>query len=238
MSQTPRQFKYLGLVTALYITFQLVSDVTAGKLVSLGGFPVSVTVLYFPITYVLADVLTEVYGYAKARAVVWQVVLASILAGIAYQVVALWPGASGFDGDAAYRRVFFSVPRILLGGWIAVWAGGITNDYVLAKMKIWTKGKHLWTRTIGSTVVGELANTTLFYTIALSGVIPKSVLVSAILTGWLCKVIVEVLLTPWTYFVVGRLKRLEHEDYYDYDTNFNPFVITDWTNPARRTDAN
>lgn len=232
-----RQYRYLSLVTALYITFQLISDVTAGKLISLFGFPVSVTVIYFPITYVLADVLTEVYGYARARAVVWQVLVASVTAGIVYQVVALLPPAAGFDANEAYKRVFFSVPRILLGGWIAVWAGGISNDFVLAKMKILTKGKWLWTRTVGSTIVGEFFNTALFYTIALGGVLPQNMLIAAILTGWVFKTVVEVVLTPWTYFVVGKLKRLENEDFYDYKTNFNPFIIADWANPAKRSSS-
>src|SRR5205085_2617611 len=107
------------------------------------------------------------------------------------------PPAVGFDANEAYKRVFFSVPRILLGGWIAVWAGGISNDYVLAKMKILTKGKWLWTRTIGSTIVGELINTALFYSIALSGVLPRKMLFLAILTGWIMKTIVEIVLTPW-----------------------------------------
>ena len=220
-----KTYRYLGIITTLYITFQLVSDVTAGKLVSLGGFPVSVTVLYFPITYIFADVLTEVYGYAQARRVVWQVVIASILAGMLYQIVVFMPPAAGFDANAAYVRVFSAVPRILIGGWMAVWAGGILNDYVLAKMKIWTSGRWLWTRTVGSTIVGEFANTVLFYSIALAGVIPTNVLVQAILTGWIIKVVVEVVFTPWTYYVCGKLKKLENEDYYDRDTNFNPFIM-------------
>lgn len=220
-----RQYKYIGILTTLYITFQLVSDVTAGKIISLGGFPVSVTVLYFPITYVFADVLTEVYGYSQARRVVWHVLLASVLAGLIYKLVAVLPPADGFDANAAYVRVLGSVLRILFGGWIAVWVGGILNDYVMAKMKIWTNGKHLWTRTVGSTVVGEFANTLLFYSIALSGVLPANVLYAAIMTGWIIKVVVEVVLTPWTYYVCNKLKKLENEDYFDLDTDFNPFII-------------
>lgn len=220
-----KQYRFLGIITVIYITFQLVSDVTAGKLISLWGFPVSVTVLYFPVTYIFADVLTEVYGYAQARKVVWQVVIASVLAGLLYQLVVILPPASGFDANAAYVRVFGSVPRILIGGWLAVWVGGILNDYVLAKMKIWTNGKHLWTRTVGSTIVGEFANTVLFYAIALSGILPNNILVQAILTGWIIKVAVEIIFTPWTYWVIAKLKRLEAVDHYDRDTNFNPFII-------------
>jgi len=217
-----KQYKYLGLITALYITFQLVSDITAGKIVQLGIFTVSATVLYFPFTYIFADVLTEVYGYAKARSVVWMVLFASVLAGVIYSIVVILPPAAGFDANSAYARVLGQVPRILFGGWIAVWAGGILNDYVLAKMKIWTKGKYLWTRTIGSTVVGEGVNTILFYVIALYAVIPTNLLVASILSGWLLKVVVEVIMTPVTYKVVAKLKKVENEDYYDYETNFNP----------------
>lgn len=220
-----KTYKYLGLITTLYIAFQLISDVTAGKIVQLGIFTVSATVLYFPITYIFADVLTEVYGYAKARNVVWQAFLASVIAGLIYQLVVWLPPAIGFDANDAYARVLGSVPRILLGGWIAVWAGGILNDYVLAKMKIWTNGKYLWTRTIGSTIVGEGANTILFYTIALSGILPNNLLISSILSGWLLKVLVETVLTPVTYYVVAKLKKVENEDYYDRDTDFNPLII-------------
>lgn len=220
-----RSYRFLGLITASYITMQLVSDVTAGKIIQIYGFPVSVTVLWFPITYIFADILTEVYGYARARNVVWIVFFASITAGLIYQAAAYLPPAAGFDANQAYVRVLGSVPRILLGGWIAVWVGGISNDYVLAKMKIWTRGKYLWTRTVGSTVVGEFANTGLFYTIALYGVLPTTLLFDSIITGWVIKTLVEVLFTPWTYFVVRNLKRLEGVDHYDIGTKFNPFII-------------
>lgn len=220
-----KNYKYLGLITTLYIAFQLISDVTAGKIVQLGIFTVSATVLYFPITYIFSDILTEVYGYAKARNVVWQALLASVIAGVVYQLVVWLPPATGFDANDAFSRVLGSVPRILLGGWIAVWVGGILNDYVLAKMKIWTKGKYLWTRTIASTIVGEGANTVLFYTIALYSVLPNNLLVSSILSGWLLKTLVEVVFTPITYYVVAKLKKSENEDYYDTDTDFNPLII-------------
>lgn len=220
-----KSYKYLGLITTLYIAFQLISDVTAGKIVQLGIFTVSATVLYFPITYIFSDILTEVYGYAKARSVVWQALLASILAGLIYQLVVWLPPAIGFDANDAFTRVLGSVPRILLGGWVAVWVGGILNDYILAKMKVWTKGKHLWLRTITSTIVGEGANTILFYTIALYSILPNNLLITSILSGWLLKTIVEVVLTPVTYYVVAKLKKAENEDYYDTNTDFNPLII-------------
>ena len=121
--------------------------------------------------------------------------------------------------------VLGSVPRILVGGWIAVWVGGILNDYMMAKMKVWSKGKHLWLRTISSTVVGEGANTILFYMIALYAVLPNGLLFTSILSGWFLKVAVEIIFTPITYYVIGKLKKVESEDYYDNTTNFNPLII-------------
>ncbi len=220
-----KSYKYLGLITTLYIAFQLISDVSAGKIVQLGIFTVSATVLYFPITYIFSDILTEVYGYAKARSVVWQALLASVIAGLIYQLIVWLPPAIGFDANDAYTKVLGSVPRILIGGWMAVWAGGILNDYVLAKMKVWTKGKYLWLRTITSTIVGEGINTILFYTIALYSVIPNNLLITSILSGWLLKTLVEIILTPVTYWAVAKLKRTENEDYYDTNTDFNPMII-------------
>lgn len=225
ISPQSRSYKYLAPITCLYLTMQLVSDVTAGKITTIAGFPVSVTVLWFPVTYIFADVLTEVYGYARARSAVWIVFFGSVIAGIVYQIAVWLPPAPTFENADAYEIVLGSVPRILVGGWIAVWVGGIANDYVLAKMKVWTGGRHLWTRTIGSTIIGEFANTTLFYVIALYAVLPTKLLVASILTGWVLKVAVEIVFTPWTYWVVARLKRLEGEDYYDTATNFNPFIL-------------
>lgn len=221
-----KTYTYLGLITVAYVAFQLISDVTAGKLITLGIFTVSATVLYFPFTYILSDILTEVYGYAVARNVIWQVLVASVVAGLLYQVVVWLPSAPGFDGADAYAQVLGSVPRILIGGWIAVFVGSIANDFVLAKMKVWTSGRYLWARTIGSTIVGEGANTALFYTIALAGIIPTSLLFSSILSGWLIKVVVEVVMTPITYRVIAALKQAEGVDHYDHKTNFNPFLIS------------
>ncbi len=220
-----RTYKYVGLITVLYVTMQLVSDVTAGKIISLFGHSVSITVLYFPITYIFGDILTEVYGYARSRAVLWTVLMASVIAGVLYQLVVYLPPSLGFDANDAYARVFGVVPRVLIGGWLAVFAGEIANSFVLAKMKILTSGRLLWTRTITSTIVGQLLNTTVFYVVALSGILPPTVLVDAILTGWILKTAIEAIMTPLTYMVVGRLKLAEREDFYDRGTNFNPLII-------------
>ncbi len=218
-----KQYKFLGWITVFYVTMQLVCDVTAGKIVQLFVFPVSVTVLYFPITFIFADVLTEVYGYAVARKTLWTVMACSITAGLIYQLVVFLPPAPGFAGNEAYTRVLGQVPRILLGAWIAVFAGEILNDFVLAKMKIWTDGKHLWSRLVGSTLVGQFVNTILFYTIALGGILPTALLIESILSGWLLKVVVEIVMIPATYVIVNKLKAIEQVDFFDRDTNFNPF---------------
>lgn len=220
-----RQYKYLGLLTALAITFKLLNDVTAGKLVQLGIFSVSAATIFFPVTYILSDIFTEVYGYSKARSRVWLLLLCSVIAGIVYSIVAFLPPAIGFDANEAYVRVFSQVPRILVASWIAFFFGSIVNDYVLAKMKILTKGKHLWTRTIGSTIFGEGVDTILFFVLAFYAVIPNNLLVSVILSAVFLKIVIEVVMTPVTYKVIAKLKKVEGEDYYDTKTNFNPLII-------------
>ena len=219
------QPKFLTLLIVLNVAFQLISDATASKIVLLFGFGVSVTVLYFPFTYIISDVLTEVYGYAKARKVLYYTILASILAGLVYQLAIIVPPAPFFKEQQAYQTVFGVVPRVLIGGWIAVFGGDISNNYVLARLKVLTNGKYLWLRTISSTIVGQLVNTTLFYVIALSGVLPASELLTAVAGGWIMKSFVEAIMTPLTYIVVNTLKRVEGIDHYDRDTNFNPFSL-------------
>lgn len=221
-----REYKLFGIFLALNIAFQLISDVTAGKIIQLWMFPVSITILYFPIVYIISDVVTEVYGYARARYITWMTLICSIIAGLIYLAVAYFPSPEFFGASEAYQTVFGIVPRILIGGWIAVFAGDMLNNYILAKMKIWTKGKHLWTRTIGSTIFGQGINTILFYVIALSGVLPTNVLIFSIFSAWILKLAVEVIFTPITYYVVNKVKTIEGEDYYDKDTDFNPIIIT------------
>ncbi len=220
-----KHYKLVGPITVLYVTLQLVSDVTAGKLIPFFIFPVSVTAIYFPLTYIFADVLTEVYGYAVGRRVLWIVLLCSALAAALYQLAAWLPPAPGFTGNAAYVQILSQVPRIVVGSWVAVFAGEILNDYVLAKMKVWTHGAHLWSRLLGSTVAGQLMNTVLFYTIGLYGVIPTKLLVESIISGWLLKCAVEIVLIPLTYVVINKVKQIENEDFFDNSTNFNPFSL-------------
>lgn len=217
-----KHYKLLTLFLVLNITFQLISDATAGKIIELLGYPVSVTVLYFPIVYIISDIITEVYGYAQARKVLWLTMLSSITAGIFYQIAVAIEPASFFQAGAAYETVFSVVPRVLIGGWLAVFIGEIINNYILAKLKVVTKGNHLWLRTISSTFFGQFANTTVFYIVALGGILPPNVLIVSILAGWLIKVAVEIILTPVTYVVINKVKKIENEDYYDKNTDFSP----------------
>ena len=221
----PRIFHLLSLFLVLNITFQLISDATAGKIISIFGFGVSVTVIYFPFVYIISDVVTEVYGYARARTILCYTMAASIIAGVMYQVAVAVPAASFVNTGEAYSTVFGIVPRVLIGGWLAVFAGDISNNYTLAKIKVLMKGRMLWVRTITSTIVGQFANTLVFYIVALSGVIPRNVLIQGIIAGWILKTAVEVIMTPVTYLVVNWVKRVENVDHYDRDTNFNPFII-------------
>ncbi len=220
-----RRFRLLTLFLVLNVTFQLISDVTAAKIILLFGAGVSITVLYFPFTYIISDIITEVYGYASARRILWYTLLASILAGVFYQIAVAVPPAPFFENGDAYNTVFGVVPRVLVGGWLAIFIGDIANNYVLARMKVLTNGRFLWLRFFASTVVGQFLNTAVFYGVALGGVLPSDDLISGIIVGWFIKTMVETLLMPLTYFIVRQVKKIEKVDHYDTDTDFNPFSI-------------
>jgi uncharacterized integral membrane protein (TIGR00697 family) len=221
-----RNYKYLGYITGLYITFQVANLIIPGKIIGLWGIAVPATVLFFPITYVFADVITEVYGYAQSRKVIWQVFFATLVGALMFLITAYLPPAQGFLHNAAYKKVLSFAPRVFVASLIANWVGAFLNDYILAKMKIWSKGRQLWMRTIGSTILGEGLNTIIFYTLAFIGVLSSSLLLKAIIWGWIIKTLVEVVMTPVTYYVVRKLKKAEEEDYYDNNTDFNPFIIS------------
>jgi uncharacterized integral membrane protein (TIGR00697 family) len=195
------------------------------RIIGVYGVGVSVTVLYFPITYLIGDILTEVYGYAHSRRVIWISMFCSIAgSAIAGGQLAV-PAAAFFGADAAYRTVFSPSLTISAAGLFAFFAGDICNSYVLAKLKIWDGGKRLWLRFVLSTIAGEGVNTALFYGIALHDVLPQRLLLRGVLMGWTLKVIVEVVMLPVSYPVVRFLKRTEAVDHYDYQTNFNPFLV-------------
>jgi uncharacterized integral membrane protein (TIGR00697 family) len=217
-------FKYLGLLAGLNITLLLVSNFTAARIISVCGVGVSVTLLYFPLTYLIADILTEVYGYSQARSIIWLSLFCSIVGASVEGGQLLIPPAVFFKGDAAYHQILSSSPKIAVAGLLAVVIGDFCNSYVLAKLKIWNKGQHLWLRVVASTIAGEGVNTLIFYGVALYGVLPNEEFFASVLVGWLGKTLVEVVMLPFTYPIVHFLKRVEGIDYYDYATDFNPFV--------------
>lgn len=220
-----RHFRYFDYVMAAFVAILLLSNlIGAAKLSTIGGFTFGAGILFFPVSYVIGDVLTEVYGYANARRCVWMGFAALIFMAFMSWVVVAMPPAAGWDGQAAYESVFGNTWRIVLASIIAFWAGEFVNSFVLAKMKVWTEGKRLWTRTIGSTVVGQAADSAIFYPVAFLGVWDNATVVTVMVTNWALKVAWEALLTPVTYAVVGWIKSREGVDVYDRNTEFSPFA--------------
>lgn len=213
------------IVVALFVTCLITANIIAVKLISVFGLVLPAAIIIFPISYILGDVLTEVYGYRQARRVIWLGFSCNLILVVAVWLGQLLPGASFWDGQAAYERILGYTPRILGASFVAYLVGEFSNSFVLAKMKIATNGRWLWTRTIGSTLVGQGLDSLVFITLAFGGTIPLSALASAISTQWLAKSIYEAAVTPVTYKVVNFLKRQEGVDVYDYDTQFSPFAL-------------
>lgn len=211
-----------------FVVVLLLSNIVAVKPVRLFNFlhlDLDGGTLLFPISYIFGDVLVEVYGYARSRRVIWMGFGFNLLAAALFWAIVLLPPSPEWPMQDAFAMILGQTPRIVMGSLIAFWCGEFANSYVMAKMKIWTGGQFLWTRTIGSTVVGQAVDTILFQTIAFAGVWDTGLLLRVILWNYTAKVLYEALATPITYAVVGFLKKAEQEDYYDYDTNFNPFAL-------------
>ncbi len=220
-----RHFRYFDYVMAAFVAILLLSNlIGASKLSSVQGFTFGAGILFFPVSYVLGDVLTEVYGYANARRCVWAGFAALLFMACMSWVVVKLPPAAGWDGQAAYDSVFGNTWRIVAASVLAFWAGEFVNSFVLAKMKIVTGGKHLWTRTIGSTVFGQAVDSLIFYPVAFLGTWSNSQVLTVMITNWALKVLWEALLTPVTYTVVGWLKKREGVEVFDTGTNFSPFA--------------
>ena len=217
--------RYLNLVTGVFVACLVTSNIIAVKIVSIFGVVLPAAVVIFPISYIVGDVLTEVYGYARARQVIWIGFGCNALAVLAMWVGGVLPAAAFWDGQAAYQRILGYTPRLLAASFLAYLVGEFLNSMVLAKMKMATKGRWLWTRTIGSTLVGELADSAIFITASFVGTTAVPDLARLILAQWLFKSAYETIATPLTYWVVGFLKRSEGEDHYDYYTDFNPFRL-------------
>jgi uncharacterized integral membrane protein (TIGR00697 family) len=228
--------RWLPLVTAVFVTSLIIANIIAVKIIALGPLILSAAILIFPLSYIFGDILTEVYGYARARRVIWIGFGCNLLAVIVIWLSLELPPApfwklGSFDSpqssQQAYRAIFGFTPRILAASFIAYLVGEFLNSFVLAKMKIATGGRHLWMRTIGSTIVGQFADSGVFISLAFYGTMPKGALGELILTQWLVKSAYEALVTPFTYLAVNYLKRAEGEDYYDRKTNFNPLKWKD-----------
>jgi len=223
MPQVARRYKYLDVLTTVFVVVLLVSNLVAQKICMIGPFAVSGAVLLFPITYIFGDVFTEVYGFSSSRRAIWLGFFGTALLYLMGAAVIALPGAPDWKNQQAFTVVFGFIPRILTASLIAFWAGEFANSYTMARMKLCTDGRKLWTRTIGSTVVGQGVDTVLVITLTFAGRYPVRTLVNIIVTGYLLKVGYEVLATPITYLVIGRLKATEHADAFDRNVNFNPF---------------
>ncbi|MCX5783402.1 MAG: queuosine precursor transporter [Elusimicrobia bacterium] len=214
------------LITALFVTSLIVSNITAVKIISVGGFYMTAANIVFPVSYILGDVLTEVYGYSRSRLVIWTGFACNLMAVLVIYGAKLMPPAPFWQGQGAYQEILGAAPRILTASFLAYLAGEFTNSFTLAKMKILTRGRVLWARTIGSTLAGQAVDTVIFVSVAFAGTMPLKAAVILACNEWLFKVSYEALATPITYKAVGFLKRAEGIDYYDHQTNFNPFKIT------------
>jgi uncharacterized integral membrane protein (TIGR00697 family) len=197
----------------------------ASKVCTVGGVTFGAGVLFFPISYIFGDILTEVYGYARSRKVVWAGFGALAFASFMAWFVLALPPAQGWTSQAAYETVFGGTARLVLASFVAYFAGEFMNSFTLAKMKIWTEGRMLWTRTVGSTIVGEAVDSVIFYPLAFLKIWPTHLVIEVMISNYMLKVGWEVLMTPVTYKIVRFLKEKEHEDYFDYDTNFTPFSL-------------
>lgn len=227
-----RQYKYYEFVLVAFVAVLLCSNLIGPAKIAeldlplIGTVTFAAGVLFFPISYIFSDILTEVYGYGRDRRAVWAGFGALAFASfMAFMVVNLPAASFWVDKQSAVESVFGNTWRIVLASLIAFWSGSFINSFVLAKMKIWTHGKWLWTRTIGSTVVGEFIDSALFYTIAFWGIMTTDQIITVALTQYVLKTSWEILATPLTYWIVGRLKRAENEDFYDRNTNFTPFSL-------------
>lgn len=220
-----KEFKYIIYIAVIFVSVMLISNVASSKIVSLGCFDFDAGTLLFPLSYIFGDVLTEVYGYKRTRKIIWLGFAMNVLMALVFMGVNVLPEAAEGGNGEAFREVLGWTPRIVLGSVLAFTVGGFVNSYILAKMKIWTKGKMLWARTIGSTLVGEGFDTAIFVLVAFYGQVPNDLLTIIIISNYAFKVAVEVVFTPITYLIVGYLKKSEGVDVYDNNTNFNPFKL-------------
>jgi queuosine precursor transporter len=213
------------IVVGLYVTSLITANTVAVKVLEIGPWVTDAGLITFPIAYIVGDILTEVYGYAAARRVIWLGFICNLIAVGTFQLAGALPAESSWDNQAAYDTVFGSTPRILFASFCAYLVGEFANSYVLARMKVITEGRWLWTRTIGSTIVGQGLDSVIFVLIAFGGVFPTGVVQDMIVTNWVLKTAYETIMTPVTYFVVSKLKAAEGIDVFDRDTDFSPVAL-------------
>lgn len=233
-----KSYRFFDIILGIFVAVLIISNIaSSAKIVDWGFSIIGIRMAFdagtilFPISYIFGDILTEVYGYKRSRRVIWTGFFSLALAAFVFWLVSRMPGEAtwqGYAGDNAYQAILggMSSGGIVLASLTAYWLGEFSNSFVLAKMKVFTNGRWLWTRTIGSTLVGELVDTVMFVVVASTfGVFPWSLFATLTLTNYIFKVGMEAVMTPITYAIVNALKRAEHEDVYDRDTNFNPFIV-------------
>jgi uncharacterized integral membrane protein (TIGR00697 family) len=227
-----RQFRYLDVLITAFVVILLVSNLVAQKIIRIGPVSFSGALLLFPITYIFGDIFTEVYGYAASRRAIWLGFCGTALMWSVGALIIALPADPDFHDQKAFITVFSILPRLLVASLIAFWAGEFANSYTMARLKLLTRGRWLWTRTVSSTIIGQAVDTTIVVILTFAGNYPAATLAKIILTSYCLKVAYEILATPLTYLVVNFLKRAENSDPYDAHTNFNPFTFFG-ANPER-----
>jgi uncharacterized integral membrane protein (TIGR00697 family) len=221
-----KKYSYWFIVlVAIFVTCLITANIIAVKIINVFGLILPAAIIVFPVSYIVGDVLTEVYGYKQARKVIWLGFFCNLIAVVAIWLGLILPAASFWDGEEAYSRILGYTPRLLLASFIAYLVGEFANSFILAKMKIATQGRWLWMRTIGSTLVGQGFDSIVFITLAFLGIMPLGALLITIVTQWLVKSTYEAIATPLTYLIVGFLKKKEGVDVYDHGTRFNPLSM-------------
>lgn len=219
-------FRYFDILVALFVSVLLISNIASTKILSLWKFTFDGGTLLFPVSYIFGDILTEVYGFRRSRRVIWLGFFAALLMSLVLFIVQILPPAGDWNNQQAYESVLGFVPRIVIASLLAYFTGEFTNSVILSRLKIITKGRFLWTRTIGSTIIGEGIDTLVFCWIAFYGILPQPLFWSVLISNYIFKCAVEIGFTPLTYLIVGILKRKENVDVYDYGVSYNPFEMS------------
>lgn len=224
--ESDHRYKYLDTFITLFVVVLVISNIIAPKFFAVGPLRISAAQILFPITYIFGDIFTEVYGYSASRRAIWYGFFALFIFTLLSSAAVVIPPAPEYTDQKAFFTIFHQVGRFVLASLLAYWCGEFANSFTMARMKVFTRGKYLWTRTVGSTVVGQAVDTTVVIFIAFYGTRSLGVILNLIVSGYVIKVVYEILMTPVTYAIVNFLKRTEGVDYFDYGTNFNPFATS------------